>query len=84
MAKSRSFTRFTPAAGVLSGSIHERAMFRSGAEAGTLKLHPRLTPVVTLSFSIKVVFNAFLRSTLPHPSWSLGVDSPAPFVAELY
>ena len=59
-------------------------MLRSGAEFGTLKLHPLLPNVETLSSSMNVAFNAFRRSTSPHPSWLLGAVSPAPFVEELY
>ena len=69
---------------VLSGSVQDSTIFKSGAEAGTLKLHPLFPEVETLSFSMNVAFKAFRKSTRPHPSWLFGAVSPAPFVTSLY
>ena len=84
IAMSKSFTRFVPADGVDSLSVHATTTLRSGAFEGTLKLQPRLTPVVTLSLSIHDVFRALRMSTRPQPSWLFGAVSPAPLEAELY
>ena len=82
--RSRSFTKFVLADGVLAGSVHAAVTLKSGAPLGTWNDHPHESPVSTESPSTKEACIAVCMSRIPQPSCSYGAVSPAPFVFEEY